>query len=159
MAPRTAPESSADGGTPPTVPVSSKADIDGTNSFLARMDDDSGRSKRQVDSDAATGAPPRMRTQLSHTWDTLTAAALIFTAIVTPYEVSFLKDNGNDALFWVNVVLDCAFLFDMIVQFQPRAQQKYAAVDAWAGFELHEVLRDTFEGSEGWAPPQTLRLA
>mmetsp|Transcript_46269 Transcript_46269/g.62846 ORF Transcript_46269/g.62846 Transcript_46269/m.62846 type:complete len:170 (-) Transcript_46269:57-566(-) len=40
-----------------------------------------------------------------------------------------------------------------------RAQLWYAAVDAWAGFRLHEVLRSTFAGSEAWAVPQKLRLA
>jgi hypothetical protein len=143
MAPRTAPESSADGGTPPTVPVSSKADIDGTNSFLARMDDDSGRSKRQVDSDAATGAPPRMRTQLSHTWDTLTAAALIFTAIVTPYEIGFL-DLAFDMLWYLNRVVDLIFICDVISFFF----RPYFDIDA--GRWVHQQHLITRRYLHGW---------
>lgn len=34
----------------------------------------------------------------------------------------------------------------------------YAAVDAWAGWRLHETLRSLFEGSDLWAPPLSLTI-
>jgi len=53
-------------------------------------------------------------------WDGLTSLALIFTAIVTPFETSFLPPptmDTLDALFYVNRVVDFIFFVDMILQF------------------------------------------
>jgi len=79
------------------------------------------RARNEAENKSAFMLDPREKHWLAQ-WDMTMMVALIFVAIVTPYEVSFLKDNGNDALFWVNVVLDCAFLFDMIVQFHMAFQ-------------------------------------
>jgi len=49
-------------------------------------------------------------------WDSFVLAALIFTAIVTPYEVAFLETKG-DALFWINRLIDLIFVKDMIMNF------------------------------------------
>ena len=38
------------------------------------------------------------------TWDKLTVSALIFTAVVTPYEVAFLETSHTSILFWINQV-------------------------------------------------------
>ena len=70
-------------------------------------------------------------------WDMVMMTCLIFVAIVTPYEVAFLQDNGTDALFWVNIVLDCAFFFDMIIQFHMAFQD---SSNAWV-VRLSDIRR------------------
>jgi len=53
-------------------------------------------------------------------WDGVTSIALIFTAIVTPFEVGFMRmpeDRWSDPLFWTNRIVDIIFIFDMILQF------------------------------------------
>ena len=37
-------------------------------------------------------------------WDKVTMSALFFTAIVTPFEVSFLETEAGSFLFWINQV-------------------------------------------------------
>ena len=73
-------------------------------------------------------------------WDLVTAMALCFTALVTPYEVAFLPSatlpDGPWPLFAINRVIDLVFLIDLILQFfiafpdQERrgAQQRGGAV-------------------------------
>ena len=50
-------------------------------------------------------------------WDSVTALALVFTAMVTPFEVGFLPsaESWRDALFLINRLLDCIFVVDMVV--------------------------------------------
>jgi len=50
------------------------------------------------------------------TWDKLLALALLYTAIVTPYEVAFLVPQ-IDALFCVNQLVNFLFLVDVVLQF------------------------------------------
>ena len=53
-------------------------------------------------------------------WDACTSIALIFTAIVTPFEVSFLAPttiNGPWTLFVLNRLIDAIFIVDMGLQF------------------------------------------
>ena len=49
-------------------------------------------------------------------WDFVTLFALIFTALVTPFEISFLTDFSL-ALFLTNRTIDAIFSFDMFVTF------------------------------------------
>ena len=55
-------------------------------------------------------------------WDTLTMVALIWTALVTPYEVALLEAPTTtalalaDPLFIINRVIDTIFIIDMVVQ-------------------------------------------
>lgn len=49
-------------------------------------------------------------------WDVLTAVALIFTSIVTPFEVGFLETKIN-FLFAINRFVDVVFLSDMLLHF------------------------------------------
>ena len=44
-----------------------------------------------------------------HKWDVLTMLCLIFTALVTPVEVAFLKTQ-IDTLFFINRVIDLIFV-------------------------------------------------
>ena len=52
-------------------------------------------------------------------WDMVTTLALVFTALVTPFEVAFLPpaETLDDGLFWVNRIVDLVFIFDMTFQF------------------------------------------
>ena len=49
-------------------------------------------------------------------WDVTTATALLFTALITPFEVAFLTP-GDLALFVVNRAIDSIFLIDLFLQF------------------------------------------
>ena len=49
-------------------------------------------------------------------WDQTIMLILIWTALVTPFEVSFLEPDYN-WLFVVNRVIDCIFLTDMVFTF------------------------------------------
>mmetsp|Transcript_12460 Transcript_12460/g.15786 ORF Transcript_12460/g.15786 Transcript_12460/m.15786 type:complete len:770 (-) Transcript_12460:153-2462(-) len=51
-----------------------------------------------------------------HTWDSFVLCALIFTALVTPYEVALLTTELN-ALFFVNRIIDAIFIKDMVMNF------------------------------------------
>lgn len=52
-------------------------------------------------------------------WDYLTGIALIFTALVTPFEVGFLKPSTSftDPLFIINRMIDVCFILDMCFAF------------------------------------------
>ena len=52
-------------------------------------------------------------------WDSLTISLLVFTALVSPYEVAFLKapTSASDGLFILNRVIDVFFFADMVLQF------------------------------------------
>lgn len=50
-------------------------------------------------------------------WDMFTVAFLLFTAIVTPFEVAFLETDLNSALFWINRAVDLFFLCDLVRNF------------------------------------------
>jgi hypothetical protein len=58
---------------------------------------------------------PRRAKSLAY-WDTSTAAALIFVAVVTPFEVALVAP-GELGLFVANRVVDCVFAIDIILQF------------------------------------------
>ncbi|OQS03787.1 hypothetical protein THRCLA_03918 [Thraustotheca clavata] len=49
-------------------------------------------------------------------WDILSIALLLFTAIVTPFETAFLSPSV-DALFVINIFVDCCFVMDMLIRF------------------------------------------
>jgi len=65
---------------------------------------------------------PRTSTWIGY-WDGVTSLALIFTAIITPVEVGFMEAPTtwearlNDGLFITNRVVDCIFIYDMLLQF------------------------------------------
>jgi hypothetical protein len=54
-------------------------------------------------------------TMYMRTWDTTVMVLLVFTAIVTPFEVAFLPSR-IDSLFWINRVVDACFVADMVIQ-------------------------------------------
>jgi hypothetical protein len=49
-------------------------------------------------------------------WDMLIITCLLFTAVVTPFEVAFLEPAFN-ALFGINRVVDVTFIVDMFITF------------------------------------------
>ena len=63
------------------------------------------------------------------TWDGVTTLAIMFTAFVTPYEVSFLPSatSADDGLFLVNRFIDLIFIVDMLLAFRLI----YSTGDAW----------------------------
>ena len=51
-------------------------------------------------------------------WDLVTSIALIFTAIVTPFEVGFMEASAvGTPLFTINRVVDIIFILDMCISF------------------------------------------
>ena len=61
-------------------------------------------------------------------WDTLTTSALVWTALVTPFEVAMLEPPAGwdtaltDPLFIINRLIDLLFFFDMLLQFALMVQ-------------------------------------
>lgn len=56
------------------------------------------------------------------TWDVTTSVALLFTAVVTPFEVGFSEPTNDSSrwtepLFIINRLVDLIFLVDMLLQF------------------------------------------
>lgn len=52
-------------------------------------------------------------------WDVVTAVALIYTALVTPFEVGYLPppERADEGLFLLNRLVDVIFIFDMLFAF------------------------------------------
>ena len=60
---------------------------------------------------------PRQSSILS-AWDGITSAALVYTALLTPFEVGFLQASTTiDAWFVINRLIDLVFIVDMALQF------------------------------------------
>ena len=70
------------------------------------------------------------RSKSMQVWDIVTTLCLIFTALVTPYEVAFLEmprtwsDAWNDPLFVINRFIDLVFITDMTLQFDLMYQDQ-----------------------------------
>jgi hypothetical protein len=85
------------------------------------------------------------------TWDAVMLLLLLFTATITPFEVSFLETKINP-LFAVNRIVDCGFLCDMIFQFfisytdvdgkhvldHRRIAKRY--IHSWFGIDVISIL-------------------
>lgn len=50
-------------------------------------------------------------------WDLATATALVFTALATPFEVSYLPPSTSGVLFIVNRLVDAIFIADLVLNF------------------------------------------
>ena len=59
---------------------------------------------------------PRTSKRMGY-WDFTTVMALLFTALVTPFEVAFLEPVTGDALYVINWVVNGIFIVDMVFQF------------------------------------------
>ncbi|CAE8733498.1 unnamed protein product, partial [Polarella glacialis] len=63
-------------------------------------------------------------------WDVVLVACLVFTALVTPFEISFLKPK-IDWLYVVNRVVDFVFVKDMVMQFFMKVQKHTRQGTVW----------------------------
>lgn len=94
---------------------------------------------------------PRKSKWLSY-WDLTTSLALIFTALVTPYEVAFLPSafSADEPLFIINRSIDGIFALDMILQFclmfeMGSSSMTHGAVWVTKGWEIaRNYLRGWF---------------
>ena len=50
-------------------------------------------------------------------WDMITMWLLLYTAIWTPYEVAFVEEKRLSPMYFVNMCINLAFFFDMILNF------------------------------------------
>jgi hypothetical protein len=104
-------------------------------------------------------------------WDLWTTTALVYTAVVTPVEVSFLPsmdtwaDRMVSGLFWTNRTVDVTFIIDMLLQFrtavlladsngtrwlrQPRLIAKHYMTSRWFWIDLFSVSTSAFDLVEG----------
>lgn len=57
------------------------------------------------------------RSAFIRSWDLVTILLLLFTAVVTPYEVAFLNTSPAEFLFWVNRLVDVCFVVDIVFNF------------------------------------------
>mmetsp|Transcript_42262 Transcript_42262/g.135277 ORF Transcript_42262/g.135277 Transcript_42262/m.135277 type:complete len:608 (-) Transcript_42262:209-2032(-) len=62
------------------------------------------------------------QSKLLRRWDINIGLLLVFTAVVTPFEVSFIHTTPTSLLFWINRYLDICFLIDMGFQFRIPVQ-------------------------------------
>ena len=77
---------------------------------------------------------PGKNSKMLNRWDFVTGTALVYTAIITPFEAAFLQatvgmDAWIDPWFLINRVLDIVFLCDMVLNFFLAFQ----ALDSYGG--------------------------
>lgn len=79
--------------------------------------------------------PLLLRLTVFPAWDSLTTVALLFTVVVTPFEVGFLKAPETVAdlntLFFVNRVVDAVFIVDVVLQFFIMVPKQDGAAGVW----------------------------
>ena len=78
------------------------------------FEDDIDRLKRRI-SDSKRGLI-NPRGQFIQIWDMMTAVALVYTILITPYEVGLDLPSEFNALMVSNMVINVIFLIDIIVQ-------------------------------------------
>lgn len=67
---------------------------------------------------------PRNSTWMKR-WDILMMLALAFTALVTPFEVSFMMDGGSiTPLWWINRTVDICFIIDIFLTFNLAFEER-----------------------------------
>ena len=86
-------------------------------------------AKQRADEIARVGIDPRTAKWLPY-WDGTAAMALVFTALVTPFEVALLPPSGI-ALFIINRIVDCVFISDICMQFFIAYQEKPEKGGGW----------------------------
>ena len=91
---------------------------------------------------------PRMSKYLAY-WDTVTMLAIVFTALVTPYEIAFLPmaTSATEPLFIINRFLDVIFIVDMLITFR----MMYTAADGEdATMWIADPMRIAVHYLKGW---------
>eukprot|EP00931_Biecheleriopsis_adriatica_P107498 TRINITY_DN8183_c0_g1_i5.p1 TRINITY_DN8183_c0_g1~~TRINITY_DN8183_c0_g1_i5.p1 ORF type:complete len:944 (+),score=150.79 TRINITY_DN8183_c0_g1_i5:57-2888(+) len=64
-------------------------------------------------------------------WDIIVVLCLIFTALVTPYEIAFLKPGDSMAVTVLNRLVDITFVKDMIMQFFMKVERNTRQGKIW----------------------------
>jgi len=73
---------------------------------------------RKVQKATASCVIDPRNSNLVNYWDAITTTALMYVALVTPYEVGFVEpSNQIDGLFITNRIVDLVFIFDCVLQF------------------------------------------
>lgn len=83
---------------------------------IAALNDDQGDS---------AWFPLDPRSNMMVRWTFVTSMLLVYTALVTPYEVAFITEPATSedvstadlVLWWINLVLDCCFMLDVLLNF------------------------------------------
>ena len=91
---------------------------------------------------------PRMSKYLAY-WDTVTMLAIVFTALVTPYEIAFLPmaTSATEPLFIINRFMDVIFIVDMLITFR----MMYTAADGEdATMWIADPMRIAVHYLKGW---------
>ena len=110
---------SADGHLPPGSSSSSKSAASKVSprSVTRRSDSAVEREKLAKAYKGSLIIDPR-KSKFMPTWDIVMIASLLFTSIVTPYEVTFVDEGACvTPLFVVNRVVDGIFIVDLFLQF------------------------------------------
>lgn len=85
------------------------------------------------------------RSKYMRRWDMVTLVLLLYTAVVTPVEVSFM-DTKIDTLFWINRAVDGLFVKDIVLNFFVAI---YDPEDGQLVFHHPTVVRSYLKG---WFP-------
>eukprot|EP00931_Biecheleriopsis_adriatica_P107500 TRINITY_DN8183_c0_g1_i7.p1 TRINITY_DN8183_c0_g1~~TRINITY_DN8183_c0_g1_i7.p1 ORF type:complete len:933 (+),score=147.16 TRINITY_DN8183_c0_g1_i7:57-2855(+) len=64
-------------------------------------------------------------------WDVIVVLCLVFTALVTPYEIAFLKPGHSIAVSVLNRLVDVTFIKDMIMQFFMKVEKNTRQGKVW----------------------------
>ena len=92
---------------------------------------------------------PRLTKSKMVYWDTVTTLAIVFTALVTPYEIAYLPmaTSAIDPLFIINRVMDIIFIADMLFTFR----MMYTAGDGEdATLWIADPMRIAVHYLKGW---------
>lgn len=76
-------------------------------------------------------------------WDSIMGLALVYTALITPFEVAFL-DTKLDFLFVINRFLDCVFGMDIFINFN------LAFMDKKSGKWILDITKIRRRYLKGW---------
>ena len=82
-------------------------------------------------------------------WDIFTGLALVFTAIVTPYEQAFLEPQLNE-LFVLNRLIDLTFISDMFIQFLTMHRMSDRASEVALSQLEHRLRPIALRYLKGW---------
>ena len=116
---------------------------------------------KQRDRDRVFVIDPRGSSILS-LWDFITMSALLYTALLTPFEVGFLPATSSvDMWFIVNRVIDFIFVADMVLQFfvvyqsvSGGSEQSALGDTAWVT-ERDKIIRHYLYG---WFPLDVISI-
>eukprot|EP00746_Dinoflagellata_sp_MGD_P041189 gnl/MRDRNA2_/MRDRNA2_19957_c0_seq1.p1 gnl/MRDRNA2_/MRDRNA2_19957_c0~~gnl/MRDRNA2_/MRDRNA2_19957_c0_seq1.p1 ORF type:complete len:734 (-),score=112.90 gnl/MRDRNA2_/MRDRNA2_19957_c0_seq1:116-2317(-) len=77
-------------------------------------------------------------------WDIIIVCALVFTALVTPYEVAYLETK-LDGLFVINRFIDVIFVKDMMMQFSLKVLVRKKHRSEWVKNRA-DIIKHYFKG-------------